>query len=334
MSFFLPWYLRGALVALLPLAGACSDGGSADTQGTGGGHTTSTGSAGGRDALCKGFKAPEGDATIELTSGGRKRSAFVHVPPGYDPEKPTPTVLAFPYGSGTPETMEDYTGLTPAADAAGFVLVYPIGYENVWNAGKCCGKAWKEDIDDVAYTSDLLDKLAETYCIDPDRTYLSGFSNGAMIAYLASCELADRIAGVAAVAGVLHSDAPCKPSRPVPVLHFHGDADEVVPIDGGEGVPPIPFAGSHTFISVDQNLGMWHEADACEPETRETYRNGDTTCVARTPCSAGTTVELCITEGGGHTWPMGNVPGFLGKTSQDIDANARMLEFFASHPAR
>src|SRR5438067_875168 len=36
-----------------------------------------------------------GDHRRELTVGGRDRSYLLHVPPGYDPKRPTPVVLAF-----------------------------------------------------------------------------------------------------------------------------------------------------------------------------------------------------------------------------------------------
>jgi polyhydroxybutyrate depolymerase len=58
------------------------------------------------------------------------------------------------------------------------------------------------------------------------------------------------------------------------------------------------------------------------------YQKGDATC-ARWTCAAD--VELCTIDGGGHTWP-GGVPLPTGKTSRDLDASARIVDFFAAHP--
>ena len=43
-------------------------------------------------------------------------------------------------------------------------------------------------------------------------------------------------------------------------------------------------------------------------------------------------VKLYEVEGGGHTWPGGPVlpPAIFGPTNQDIDATARILNFFAA----
>ena len=46
--------------------------------------------------------------------------------------------------------------------------------------------------------------------------------------YRLAAELSDRIAAVAPVSGTMAIDDP-RPARPVPILHFHGTADRIVP---------------------------------------------------------------------------------------------------------
>jgi poly(3-hydroxybutyrate) depolymerase len=38
---------------------------------------------------------------------------------------------------------------------------------------------------------------------------------------------------------------------------------------------------------------------------------------------------VCTVEDGGHTWPGGTPVPILGKTTQDLDANAVMWELFS-----
>jgi hypothetical protein len=52
-------------------------------------------------------------------------------------------------------------------------------------------------VDDVAFVDALLDTLSETYCLDLDRLYATGFSNGGMFAWQAATSLAHRFAAVA-----------------------------------------------------------------------------------------------------------------------------------------
>lgn len=68
-----------------------------------------------------------GDHTRKPTVDGRERSYLVHIPPKYDPEKPTPVVLVF-YGAGTnAATTVSFTGMSKKSDEAGFIAVYPNG---------------------------------------------------------------------------------------------------------------------------------------------------------------------------------------------------------------
>jgi polyhydroxybutyrate depolymerase len=186
-------------------------------------------------------------------------------------------------------------------------------------------------VDDVAFVRDLLDEIEARYCIDPKRVYATGMSNGGFLSHRLACEVSDRIAAVAPVAGVLGiPPESCNPGRPVPVLHFHGTADPMVPYTGG--TPLIPQLGvGIVFRSVANTMSHWRSKNACSGFEKTFYANGDATCVEWPDCAMGAQTALCTIDGGGHTWP-GGVPIPAGKTSTDIDATATMLEFFAAHP--
>ncbi|MBI2195276.1 MAG: hypothetical protein HYU43_02785 [Armatimonadetes bacterium] len=289
---------------------------------------------------------PAGDAlrpgnyTRAIEVQNRDRTYLVHVPPSYDGAKPFPAVLAFHGGGTNAESMAQFSGLDEKADTAGFIAVYPNGSGLLprvltWNAGNCCGYALKHQIDDVAFTRALLDDLVKAVQIDPRRIYATGMSNGAMMAYRLASELSDRIAAIAAVGGPMGTET-CNPRRPVPVIHFHGTADEFAPFHGGVGKKSL--SKTH-FYSVDDSIRAWVQANECPSEAQTAElpdRADDGTKVSRRiygPGKNDAEVVLILIEGGGHTWP-GRQPRItsLGVSTRDISANDLLWEFFEKHP--
>lgn len=326
-----------AFVVSACLLAACSRDEPANGAG-GKSGTTTTGTAGGDPGTpsgvgCGASEKPPADLTVPVTSGGAERFVVVHLPPAYDPSEPAPLVLAYHFQGSTPSTMNQATGLDEAADAAGMVIAYPVGLDASFNAGKCCGKSWENGVDDVAFTRDVLTVLDATLCIDRTRVYATGMSGGAMMAYRVGCELTDEIAGIAAVAGAVHTVNPCVPSRAIAALAIHGTADTFVPHDGGMGQPPIEVTGEMMFGSVAESLEPFRAAAGCADATEETYQQGDATCLRWSGCQSGAVVERCTIDGGGHTWPSGQLPPIFGATSTDLNASQKILEFFAAQPA-
>jgi len=113
-----------------------------------------------------------GDPTRSLEVDKRTRTYLVHVPPKYDPKKPTPVVLAFHGGGSNAEQMVRFCGLNETADKHGFIVVYPSGTGRLknaltWNGGNCCDYAMQQKVDDVAFTRALLDDLGKVVTVDP-----------------------------------------------------------------------------------------------------------------------------------------------------------------------
>jgi polyhydroxybutyrate depolymerase len=275
-----------------------------------------------------------GDHVRSLTIGNLARSYAVHVPPTYDPGRPTPVVLALHAAAMNGAAMARFCGLNETADRAGFVVVYPNGTGSTpfflyWDAGGVRGRP----SDDVGYVAKLLDDLATVVHVDPRRVYATGMSNGAMMCYRLAAELSDRIAAIAPVAGTMAIET-FRPRRPVPVLHFHGTKDGLVLFGG----PDERIPKNLKFLSVDASIRAWAEADGC-PETPAVFEVPDLvedgTRVLRKsygPGRGGSEVILYIIEGGGHTWP-GREPRipYLGRSTRDIAANDLIWEFFQKH---
>jgi polyhydroxybutyrate depolymerase len=265
-----------------------------------------------------------GDSTWNVQTDAGARTALVHVPTGYDPTKPTAVVLNFHGYVGTSAEQETLSLMDAEADSQGFVVVYPQGTGTIpsWNGGACCGTAASDDVDDVGFVSVLIDQLESTLCVDPRRVFATGISNGGFLSQRLACELSDKIAAIGPVAGVMGIPT-CTPSRPVPVIEFHGTSDPLVPYDGD------PAIG---YPSVATTISGWVMRNGCNTTPKTTYSNGDATCVTYSQCQEGADVTLCTIDGGGHTWPGGTPIPVLGVTSTDISATDAMWSFFAQHP--
>ncbi|MGE0784472.1 MAG: PHB depolymerase family esterase [Sandaracinaceae bacterium] len=281
--------------------------------------------AGAADATAPGCgSAPPGAGWVEhaLLHDGLDRAYIVVAPSSYDARTPLPLVLAFNGRDGSPEGLEEQTRLSETAEAHDFLLLYPRGSGGgSWNGGPCCGSAASDDVDDVGFVRAVLDDVEARYCVDTHRIYATGLSNGGFMANRVGCEIGDRVAAIAPVAGMLLQDT-CTPAQAVGVVHFHGTLDYIVPYNGNSvlGFPPVEDA-----------IALWAAADGCDPEPSETYRNGDVVCETYVGCSGGVEVELCRVRLGGHTWPDGYVRAAGGYTTHDISANEHMWEFFQRH---
>ncbi len=260
------------------------------------------------------------------------RTFRVHLPPGYDARAPLPLVLMFHGGGGGSLQFELASArMDPIADRERFIAVYPdgTGVLKTWNGGGCCGYAVANDVDDVGFVRALLDHLEDVLCIDRRRIYATGMSNGAILTHRLACEVSDRIAAIAPVAGTDNS-ATCAPTRAVPLLTIHGSADGHVPWQGGQG---CGLAGV-SFRSVPDTMERWRTRNGCAGVASEPYfRQGEGTCEATRGCDAD--VILCTIEGGGHNWPGGEPPADVidcptdGPQSTTFVASEVVWRFFA-----
>ena len=280
-----------------------------------------------------------GDHNRTLDVNGQSRSYLVHVPPKYDAQRPTPVVLAFHGAATNAAIMAQTTGLSGKADEAGFIVVYPNGTGKaklllIWNSGGYHGPGAETLPNDVVFVEAILDDLAKMVRVDPKRVYATGISNGGMMCYRLAAELSQRIAAIAPVAGALGVER-CQPRRPVPVLHFHGTEDKLVPFHG----PDEKAAKFWTFKSVDETIRIWTRIDDCptKPKTIDIPdKVGDGTTIREEiygPGREGTEVLLYVVNGGGHTWPGRQWPiPWLGNTTKNISANDLMWDSSRSTP--
>ncbi|MEA1924864.1 MAG: PHB depolymerase family esterase [Candidatus Altiarchaeota archaeon] len=311
-----------------------------------------------------------GDYDFSLDHDGLTRKYIVHVPHSYDNKTPTPAVIAFHGGGGNAERSVEYFRLNDKSDEEGFIVVYPEGTGKIvkgevfgsWNAGRCCPPAADNNVDDVGFIRKMIEKLDEDFSIDEGRVYATGMSNGALMSYKLACELSDKIAAIAPSGGHDSFDE-CNPSRPVPVMHFHGTEDPCAFYEGGEcggcmseflskmGLP-VKTGKLWDCTSVPNYINQWKQINGCSDKTEITFQNRNATCVTYQECQDNAEVTLCTIEGMGHTWPGRTTysaeacktrpNGYMcrlwkeavGTLSDDINANDAMWEFFKKHPEK
>jgi len=203
-------------------------------------------------------------------------------------------------------------------------VVYPDGLDRTWNAGSCCGVAARSGVDDVAFVTAVVADVVGMIRVDPRRVYVTGMSNGAMMAYRLACETS-LFAAVAPVAGDQMIE--CRHPSPTSLLHIHGTADTRVPVDGSPG----SGIGKVDGPPVEQVVDGWREADGCGAFAR-TSADGVTTTTAS--CPKGRAVELVTVDGAGHQWPGSEVSTYPGADppSDAFSATDLIWAFFSAHP--
>lgn len=253
--------------------------------------------------------AGKGKSVInELAVDGSIRSYIVYVPAVADTTG-LPLMIVLHGGLGNAEHMERMTGMDEVADSGHFIVAYPDGTggffpamrdRRTWNAGSCCGRAARLDVDDVSFIEKMIDKIHARYSIDRSRVYVAGMSNGAMMAYRLACEIPERIAAIISVSGTLTVDD-CDAAKKVPVLAIHGDNDRHVPFEGGVGEDSVSGV---SYRSVPDTMRLITRARHCKAPEEKDLKGGIS--VFTYHCSEGAPVELYKIKGGRHVWPGGH----------------------------
>ncbi|HEV2673077.1 MAG TPA: PHB depolymerase family esterase [Aliidongia sp.] len=286
--------------------------------------------------------ADEGDPWPGLMVNGLERHYLLHLPAGWQASAGAlPLVIVLHGAAGDARSTADMTGFSPLADRGRFIAVYPEGTSigvdpprQTWNAGFCCGAAVRNHVDDLAFLGALIDRLAAEYPVDRRRIYLTGLSNGAMLAYRFAAQFPEKIAAIAPVAGTIGgtagADQPpisiARPDRPVPVLIIHGMLDGYVLYRGGVS-PNIGIPGRFN-VSVDDAVRFWAAADGCGARsTRDVTSDGRVIFQAYGDCRDRAEVRLVALALGPHEWPVAiERPG--GRTEPTA---ALIWRFFKQH---
>lgn len=259
-------------------------------------------------------------------------------------ERPWPVVVMLHGTGGSAAFAADETRLVPFASEAGFVVAFGDGVTanpaepprfltnpQRWNDGSTSpGSPFHTDTDDVGYLADLIADVLARADGDPRRVYLTGFSNGAGMAFRFAAARSELLAAVAPVAGYCPASVPT-PARPVPTRFIIGDADLLLPLDGG----PVRLPWGNRTVTrppIRETVWRWAERLGCPmPPAPAAARDGVTDVRF---AAAGCDFAWLTVHGLGHHWPGGKGqfnPRLAGPTCDTVDANAEIWSFFRRH---
>lgn len=269
---------------------------------------------------------------------GETREYLQYVPAIYDGQEAVPLVVAL-HGLG--DTIGNFQGVgfQYVADTANFIVVYPqalvfnlqgLFSATAWNSGAgtdfpIIGTVYpNENIDDVGFLNALMDTVSAHYNIDQNRIYVTGFSMGGFMTNRMACELSNRVAATASVAGTIGSGITCNPGTEMRVCHFHGTSDTNV----GYGTDGGGSQDNNYGMSVMEWLNFWTTNNNCgavslEGRFPDTANDGYTVDYKEYGgCSNDARVVHYKVNGADHVWLPDNFSG------NDIFYTLEIWKFF------
>ncbi|GAA3402222.1 alpha/beta hydrolase-fold protein [Paenibacillus hodogayensis] len=181
---------------------------------------------------------------------------LLHLPEEYDsePEKQWPLLL-FLHGSGERGDNLDKVkihGIPKIAEKN-------PGFPFIALSPQCPqGSNWSREQETVIV---LLERITQSFRVDPKRIYLTGLSMGGYGTWRLACDYPDKFAAIAPVCG---GGEPYRAKSLVhlPIWAFHGAKDSVVSIRESENmVNPIQALGGNAKLTVypDTDHNSWTE---------------------------------------------------------------------------
>lgn len=214
-------------------------------------------------------KSPRSEAMT--TSSGR--TFHVWGPDDYDAGHAYPVVLAFHGWSSNGRAFAKWFEMEKHVDGAAFVA-YPDSEGDQWDY------AGTTDTDFVAA---IVDRMAETWCVDRARVLAVGFSYGARFVNHLGCKRPDVVRAIVPGGGAWDKESECV--QPMPVLVIHRTNDPTMRIAGGRDA-----------------AARWAKIDGCSRETL--FVDFDRGCSAFRDCAAGA-VTFCEDAFVDPSWPAG-----------------------------
>jgi polyhydroxybutyrate depolymerase len=225
---------------------------------------------GGRSEGCgKARRAARGE---KHTVGGG-RSFHVWTPASYDAGSAYPVVLTLHGWQGNGPAFEKWFEMEQYVEDSA-IVVYPDAREGVWD--------FRGDAD-LDFTADVLDALAEQYCVDRTRVLAFGFSFGAKMAQHLACKRPDLVKAAAAGAGSWAEKTP-KCVAPIPVLVVHRTRDD-----------------NESMSAARDAVNRWVAFDQCRRDSEPSPLGHG--CVRYPACAAGSSVTFCEDTHYDASWP-------------------------------
>jgi polyhydroxybutyrate depolymerase len=270
------------------------------------------------------FGLTHAQTNITINHNGVDRDAVYFVPSTYVPGQQLPLLIVLHGLTQTGPGIMAITGYNAIAEQNNFIVCYPSGLNNAWNADM---NVTVSTADDKGFIETLALYFQSNFTTDPLRQYLCGFSNGGFMSHKMACESSMCFAGIATVSGNMSDTtyANCNPQFTPAVLHIHGTADLVVPYGGGAA----------TGVSVDLTMEKWRTVLSCD--ANPSVVNMPNTSLIDLSSPQRYTYANCISDlqhikitGGGHQWPgIATLVGGAGTINMDFYSPQVIWDFLS-----
>ncbi len=258
-----------------------------------------------------------------ILHNGELRNFTYHAPSNWDGISSLPLLCVLHGLTQTGSGVMNITQFNALSEQEDFIVVYPSGLNNAWNANMNVSVS---AADDIGFIESLFQFFESNFHTIAERRYLCGFSNGAFMCHKLACESNLCYAGIASVSGTM-SDTVYNncvaPLFPTSVLHIHGTLDAVVPYSGS------PTTG----ISVDQLISKWSIFLNCNSQPNiSDIPNVNlldlSTCEKQDYDCQTNNLQLVKITGGGHQWPGINTwNGGVGTINMDFYSPSYIWDF-------
>jgi polyhydroxybutyrate depolymerase len=269
-----------------------------------------------------------GDYQEQIKVDGQERSYKVHVPPGYSPDHPMPAVIMLHGISEDADSFNELTKMNAKADQEGFITVYPEGNPILHNSTHLAWNVPNWNIfhparhaDDVQFVGEVIDRATKELSIDPNRTYVAGFSNGGMLAQEVASQNSDKVAAVALV-GTALSGKDKTPAKPVSVIDIHGTSDPVVPYRNWDNSLNLVNMEPDSYTSA-----YWQKADDIQNPGDKSVK-GNLILQDSVNAKTGVEVKQIGVIGGIHNWPSSDATD---TADRSLEATNEIWDFFKHH---
>jgi len=285
-----------------------------------------------------------------LNAQGLTRRYWLYLPSSYKQGVKFPLLIMLHGGGGTGKGAMTETDWTATAEKQGFIVAFPdavprdpgkpSSFRNnaqAWNDGSGRFPSQKS-VDDVAFLKLMVEQISSKYGVDNSRVFITGFSNGASMAFRAAAELSSIFAAAAPVAGALWFDS-VKLEKPVSLLYITGTGDSLNPMQGGTpalaGGKAMRGATSKPKPPVSEHIEKWKKALGIDGEGSVTVNQNGVKAVSYRNDKG--EILFYTLQGHGHIWPGGRsiLPeSMVGKDTSAIKANEVIWDFFTRHPRK
>ena len=216
----------------------------------------------------------------------------------------------------------------------------PTGDNQFWNDCRAPNTVDgpQSTADDVGFIMEMKDWVSSHLSTNPQQFYVSGTSNGGMMAYRLAIERPEEITGIATFSAHLPVESECgPPSTSVPVFMANGTQDPILPFRGGNA------DGRGPFLSAPETRDQWVKSRTSNPryETSslpDQNSTDESSVICEDMISEDSTapVRFCRIEGGGHTVPSIKheiprwVQGIVGPQNRDLEGARLAWKFLQS----